>query len=381
MAQGRRLHSMDAAVGQPLELSKDDHAIGNPRKTAAHAAPGSRRVSRGRRPEASARPAKSSETAPDFDPDESVYDSYVRRSGREAQRARFRSPTRHLHRAIPPRRERPSGHGPDDSLISRPERQDQPGTAEVFRGVGSRSDEIVPPPGRAWLLGYSPASAGCLRRPATRVRLDRRTTDAGTEARGTWMSLVFLSYASAVTLGLVWMLWTGRAFRSAAPTPTARHARADEPAAKTTEPQSARSCLRFRLKTCRTIGKTIRIGEVEITPLAIQLAPVDLVHRIDPAEFHHEEANSLVLRFKLTNLSNVHSLKPLARSLVRDQSSSLDRSFVATPGRRKDRSLSPGRRKRVADPGSGIPGSQTGRERRNRWSPASRSTRIAYPIR
>ena len=79
-----------------------------------------------------------------------------------------------------------------------------------------------------------------------------------------------------------------------------------------------------------SVGKSIRIGDVEITPLAIQLAPVDLVHRIDSGEFRHEETNSLVLRFRLTNVSNFETLNPLARSLVRDQVSTLDRSFVMT---------------------------------------------------
>ena len=76
---------------------------------------------------------------------------------------------------------------------------------------------------------------------------------------------------------------------------------------------------------------TLRIGDIEITPLLVQLAPVDLVHRIDSAEFHHEETSSLVLRIRLTNLSNVDTLRPLSRGLVRDQVSAIDRSFIVTP--------------------------------------------------
>ena len=135
-----------------------------------------------------------------------------------------------------------------------------------------------------------------------------------------------------MTIGLAWMLWTGRPFRSAAPTESGGPAegRGSRPRNQPS-PVLAKTCLRFRAENLTSIGKTIRIGDVEITPLAIQLAPVDLVHRIDAGEFHHEEANSLVLRFRMTNLSNVDSLKPLTRGLLRDDVSSVDRSFVASP--------------------------------------------------
>jgi hypothetical protein len=145
------------------------------------------------------------------------------------------------------------------------------------------------------------------------------------------MSLFVLTYASAVTIGLAWMLWTGRAFRSAAPPESGGAQRAVDQAGKSTDPSPREDLPAIPAENLTSVGKAIRIGDVEITPLAIQLAPVDLVHRIDAAEFHHEEANSLVLRFRMTNLSNVDTLKPLARNLVRDDVSSLDRSFVASP--------------------------------------------------
>ena len=79
------------------------------------------------------------------------------------------------------------------------------------------------------------------------------------------------------------------------------------------------------------MGQTVRIGEVEITPLSVALVPIELVRTIEPVEYRVEERNSLVLRFKLTNLSNQQSLKPLARSLISDAASPLDRSFVVLP--------------------------------------------------
>jgi hypothetical protein len=205
---------------------------------------------------------------------------------------------------------------------------DQPGTAEVFQAVSSGSDEIVP--------ARTPWSARIFwRRASGRARplsgaSQTGDNDVDTHGLGTWMSLFVLSYASAVTIGLAWMLWTGRTFRSAAPSETGAPPRAVDQAVKSTESAAREDLPAIPAENLTTVGKTIRIGEVEITPLSIELAPVDLVHRIDSAEFHHEETNSLILRFRLTNVTDVHTLKPLDRSLVRDHVSVLERSFVAT---------------------------------------------------
>ena len=208
--------------------------------------------------------------------------------------------------------------------------KDQPGTAEVFDAVGSGSDEIVPERAGwgSWL--FSRLASGRARSRSGELRTAVED-DLDTRGLGMWTSLFLLSYASALTIGLIWMFWTGRTFRSAPLKETGTIRPAVDHAAKSSEPAPREDLPPIPAENLTSLGKTIRIGDVEITPLAIQLAPVDLVHRIDSAEFHHEETNSLILRFRLTNLSNVDTLKPLAHSLVRDHPSVLDRSFVAMP--------------------------------------------------
>jgi hypothetical protein len=224
---------------------------------------------------------------------------------------------------------RSSGHGVTIPSFLK-SYQVQAGTAEVFEAVRSGSDEVMP--ARA---GWGARILSCLSRGrATPHSLASRAGDdhdSDGPGLGTWMSLFLLSYASAATIGLAWMLWTGRPLRSAAPSETGGPRRAVDQAAKSAEPGPREDLPPIPAENLTSVGNAIRIGDVEITPLTIQLAPVDLVHRIDAAEFHHEESKSLVLRFRMTNLSNVHTLKPLARSLVRDDVSSLDRSFVASP--------------------------------------------------
>jgi hypothetical protein len=207
------------------------------------------------------------------------------------------------------------------------EKKDQPGTAEVFEAVRSGSDEIVPRQA-GWGARMRARLAGGFARVQSGA--SRTSDDVEPHGLGTWTSLLLLSYASALTLGLAWLLWTGRAFRSAPATESSAKRKGVDQSSKAAEPRLRQDLPAIPAENQTSVGKAITIGDVEITPLLIQLAPVDLVRSIDAGDFHHEETNSLVLRFRLKNVSKMHTLAPLARSLVRDQLSALDRSFVAT---------------------------------------------------
>ena len=79
-----------------------------------------------------------------------------------------------------------------------------------------------------------------------------------------------------------------------------------------------------------SLRNAIRIGGVEVTPLDIVVTRLDLVRSIDPADWRREKSASLVLRLKLTNVSNAHSFAPLEPRFVREQASTPDRSTIAT---------------------------------------------------
>ncbi len=110
-----------------------------------------------------------------------------------------------------------------------------PATAEIFQGVrhGSGEHSIR---GSGWgkLLslfkggaGRSRASSSGPRRSGDAIPAPHRTgeirrVDSGSDddesagdGRGIWMQLLLLSYSSAVTLGLGWVLWSGRAIHPA----------------------------------------------------------------------------------------------------------------------------------------------------------------------
>jgi hypothetical protein len=206
----------------------------------------------------------------------------------------------------------------------------QPGTAEVFGGVKAGSDVVVSAPTSWGSRVFSRLVSG---RTYVRAEADPRTAEEHVQSHGlgAWMSVLLLSYASAVTMGLCWILWTGRTFSGATPSESSAERSDIEEPVTSSEPVPREELPAIPTENVTALGQTIKIGDIEITPLAVQLARVNLVRRIKPAKSHREKDNSLILRLKLANVSNDDALGPLSRSLVRDQESALDRSFIVAP--------------------------------------------------
>ena len=207
------------------------------------------------------------------------------------------------------------------------------------------------------------------------------------ESRMTWLFLLLLSYASAVTLALVWVLWTGRTFRHAeSPAINIRQENVESKPTPSDATPTGNLPL-IPLENYTSPGKTIRIGLLEITPLAIVSAPVELVRLVEPGDSRREEADSLMLQLKLTNISGDQAFAPL------DRASHSRPEFAAGPfpdcrvGRRDNQALSVGRRQRMGDPRSRLPrapagrnGGDLGRQRRGHGRSAGRRNDLASAI-
>jgi hypothetical protein len=271
----------------------------------------------------------------EYDPDDAAYDSCVDDSN--------------LHLTAPVSEPDPALNSND--LAELEKKRDQPRTSEIFETVRPGSGELTTRRTGWTKRFFSRLKGGAAGSRATETRGtgdaipaphrtgEIRRVDAGSdddengnEARGIWLPMLLLSYSSAVTLGLAWVLWSGRTIHPGGSEQTASEA----PQAADLQPgRSADDLAKAKLppipeENVASIGQTVRIGDVEITPFAVALAPVELVRKIEPAEYRVEEVPSLVLKLRLTNLSKEHSFKPLARSLIGDAASTLDRSFVAT---------------------------------------------------
>jgi hypothetical protein len=240
---------------------------------------------------------------------------------------------------------RPTQAGDPASPISSLAAGKPPRTSEVFRAAGVAASEPASETrsqsarsGRGSepqvTLAGEPTTSG---REGTVTRSERKTRERPAsdddhlpEAGIPWFSLFLLTYSSVLTLALTWVFWTGWMFKRAELSPAASSQPAAEPVAKAPEPVKRVGLLPpIPPGNFAGLGQTIRIGELEVTPIAVVLAPVDLVRSIDPGEWRREEADSLVLRLKLTNVSADQVFSPLERGFVRDQSSPLDRSLIS----------------------------------------------------
>ncbi|GAC1470916.1 MAG: hypothetical protein NVSMB9_16510 [Isosphaeraceae bacterium] len=144
-------------------------------------------------------------------------------------------------------------------------------------------------------------------------------------------TLILASYASAVTLGLIWVLWSGRRLREPAepeffppsdqrPDPGYRadHARRLVP------PQVIAADHLTRL------GKSVRLGQIEATPLSIRSGGVRLVRNFGGSESKAGGENALFLRIRLRNLSTDLVLAPLDEAFLRERLRADPDSFIET---------------------------------------------------
>jgi len=230
----------------------------------------------------------------------------------------------------------------------------EPRTSEVFETIGPAAGEIAPPKTRARVFLFSvlasllPGPKGAhgpdpaRRGRSGEVRASRpeggesasADDDQPAETRVPWFIHLLLSYSSAITLALVWVLLTGRAFRSAEPATNDTRQAGMESNASSSEPTLYELLPPIPAENQTALRKPIRIGDLEVTPWAVVSSHVELVRKIKPPDYRREDTDSLVLRFKFTNVSNDHVITPLDRALIQDQTSPLDGSFIVTSGGR-----------------------------------------------
>jgi hypothetical protein len=241
---------------------------------------------------------------------------------------------------------------PDQDLVSAHLQKTgkQPKTAEIFtKGFGLQSGKGVRPPARAVKTPSSASSdlsldhetvfEGHLQatelacpdfEPGPRALELASDDDQIAESRVRWSLLLLMSYSSAVTLALTWVLWTGRAIRTADSSSSNTSQNEAESVSKPADQRPLAALPPLPVENIASLGKTLRIGDLEVTPVGVDVAPLDLVRSIKPSKWRHEESPSLILRLKLRNTSTDHTFAPLERAFVREQTSALDRSSVRT---------------------------------------------------
>jgi hypothetical protein len=160
------------------------------------------------------------------------------------------------------------------------------------------------------------------------------------EPRINWPLLLTASYASAVTLALAWLLWSGRglarrvSFTAPASAPPAAASLEDQP--RDGKPAEAvDSPPPLPTPNMTELGKTIRLGDLEVTPRSITHRQVELSRLEGTTGEQRESPDSLVLTLELSNRSTGITLTPLDPAFVRESSTAIDHSYIETPGGRR----------------------------------------------
>jgi hypothetical protein len=237
--------------------------------------------------------------------------------------------------------ERPGPKDSEDPEFGRSpaERAKAPRTSEIFRSVVAPAGDRRPTDASA-AVGVLEEAAVDTGMPDLGV-LDRGAGSADSDIAGDryqdgtipWGQIVLLSYASILTMALMWLLWTGRIPRAAAPEPPP----ADKPTAEAAveavprlaQPSADTPPPPLPPENITSLGKPIRLGDLQVTPLSVEARPVELVRTID-SEARRREADCLVLHLGLVNLSKDQTFPPLDRILVRERELRSFDPYIAT---------------------------------------------------
>jgi hypothetical protein len=145
-----------------------------------------------------------------------------------------------------------------------------------------------------------------------------------------WPLLLLASYASAVTMALFWLLWTGRGLDRPGPTFESGWETGPLDSGKDRRPGRAGLVPPVPSQNLTTLGTAVRLGDLEVTPRHISRREIELV-RLDGATGETRQVGDvLVLSLRFTNRSKDQVLIPLVPAFVRDSNPTDDRSYIET---------------------------------------------------
>ena len=145
------------------------------------------------------------------------------------------------------------------------------------------------------------------------------------EPPGSSLAMVLLgSYASALTIAVAWLLWHSYARGQFEPDTLPPKAAARESSALAPLPPERVAAL----------GKTLRVGSLEITPLTLVKRTVRLTWMVSEGRHRMEPGpETLVLRVRIKNVSKDETFAPLELAFLRRPDSGAGATFLAVGNR------------------------------------------------
>jgi hypothetical protein len=155
--------------------------------------------------------------------------------------------------------------------------------------------------------------------------------DLPESGRFPWLFLLLSSYASALTLVLLWLLATGRGSGKLSGSGSdGRAVQLELPPSQariTHEPIPP-----LPQRNLAALGIPIRLGELEFVGLAVVQRPVELIRLDGSTGEFRDSFDCLVLEARIANRSKSVSFSPLDPAFVRDPGTALDQCVLVTPG-------------------------------------------------
>ncbi len=214
-----------------------------------------------------------------------------------------------------------------------------PRTSEIFRsvigqpveaGTSTLATSPIQSDREGVDLSFRPESSPPGIQPITS---DSADGDRPEETPIPWGQIALLTYASALTFALIWLIGTGRILKPNPPDPhlTATRSSAPEPLRPPADALDSTPSPPIPPENLTRLGRSLRIGEIEVTPLEIEAGPVALIHAIHPGTSRRED-HCLILRLRLSNRSEDRTFSPLDRNFVRDRDLRMYDPYIAAAG-------------------------------------------------
>jgi hypothetical protein len=207
---------------------------------------------------------------------------------------------------------------------------------ETRKGLVS-SSTASPDPLDAFRLDDAPSRQAAAGKPAPAAGASRDDVEIEYVNGPNWPMVVLASYASAVTLALIWWVVVPRLRgRSdvdsfSPPTPAAVGTRRADRSRKV-EPAPPIPAERIT-----ALGKPLVVGSLEVTPLDVSRAAVTLRRASLSGEGEEKDGGTgaMALRLRLRNTSSDLVFAPLDEAFVRDRDDGVSESFVELDGGRR----------------------------------------------
>jgi hypothetical protein len=149
-----------------------------------------------------------------------------------------------------------------------------------------------------------------------------------------WALMLLASYASAVTLGLIWVLWTGRHVPETVEPDLMPAAPADtrpDPGLRADRSRQFAPPTILPAAHIVTLGETVQLGQVAATPLAVFSGRVQLERQyFSKRETRRAGENALKLLLRLRNVSKDRVIAPLDEAFLRDRPRADPDSYIET---------------------------------------------------